>query len=86
MVRAMHLTMDDSHITTVEQLSEITSGLQSVELKFNNKQEMYTWMEKKLTVFRYHSRKVTRKAQGAVLGYLIKRKYWITGHDMPHPV
>lgn len=67
----MHLTMDDSHITTVEQLSEITSGLQSVELKFNNKQEMYTWMEKKLTMFRYHSRKVTRKAQGAVLGYLM---------------
>jgi len=67
----MHLTMDDSHITTVEQLSSITSGLQSVELKFNNKQEMYTWMEKKLTLFRYHSRKITRKAQGAVLSYLV---------------
>src|SRR3989338_6062833 len=67
----MHLTMDDSHITTVEQLSSITGGLQSVELKFNNKQEMYTWIEKKLTLFRYHSRKITRKAQGAVLSYLV---------------
>src|ERR1700693_3859147 len=67
----MHLTMDDSHITTVEQLSEITSGLQSIELKFDNKQEMYTWMEKKLTVFRYHSREITRKARGAVLSYLV---------------
>jgi hypothetical protein len=67
----MHLTMDDSHITTVEQLPSITSGLQSVELTFNNKQEMYTWMDKKLTLFRYHSRKITRKAQGAVLGYLM---------------
>ena len=67
----MHLTMDDSQITTVEQLSSITSGLQLVELKFKNKQEMYTWMEKRLTLFRYHSRKITRKAQGAILGYLM---------------
>lgn len=67
----MHLTMDDSHITTVEQLSQITSGLQSVALKFTSKQEMYTWMEKKLTVFRYHSPRITRKAQGAVLNYLM---------------
>ena len=47
----MHLTMDDSSLTTVEQLSQITSGLQSVKLTFNNKQEMYTWMERKLTLF-----------------------------------
>lgn len=66
----MHLIMDDSHITTVEQLSAITHGLQSVELKFNRKQEMYTWMEKKLTLLRYHAPKVSRKAQGAVLSYL----------------
>ena len=66
----MQLTMDDSQITTVEQLSAITNGLQSVELKFKNKQEMYTWMEKRLTLFRYHSRKITRKAQGTVLDYL----------------
>lgn len=71
MVRGMNLTMDDSHITTVEQLAAISTGLQSVELKFSNKQEMYTWMEKKLTLFRYHSKKSTRKAQGAVLGYLM---------------
>lgn len=67
----MHLIMDDSHITTVEQLPSITSGLQSVELKFNNKQEMYTWMEKKLTLLRYHAPKVGRRAQGAVLSYLM---------------
>jgi len=70
MVRAMHLIMDDSHITTVDQLSKIIGGLQSVKLTFNNKQEMYTWMERKLALFQYHSRTITRKAQGAVLDYL----------------
>ena len=67
----MHLIMDDSHITTVEQLSQVIKEFQLVELKFANKQVMYSWMEQKLKLFQYHSRKVSKKARGAVIGYLM---------------
>ena len=64
----MTLNMDDSHITSLAQLTEFAKLTRSVIFTKTNKAEAYEWVNKALTTFRYF--RESKKNKGIVKKHL----------------
>ena len=64
----MTITMDDTQITTLEQIQGVLAGSQAIAFKATNRQERYAWIEAVLKRFRYF--KLNRIGKGLVKAYL----------------
>ena len=64
----MTLTMDDTHITTLEQVREVLSSSPGLAFKGVGRQERYRWIESVLKRFDYF--RMGRKGKGLLKAYL----------------
>ena len=64
----MTITMDDTQITTLEQVREVLGGSQGIAFKGVGRQERYRWIESVLKRFDYFS--LGRKGKGLLKVYL----------------
>lgn len=64
----MTVDMDDSKVTTLEQIAEVLGSSKDLVFKGASRKERYGWMEGVLERFRYFT--LSKKAKGLVKGYL----------------
>ncbi|MBI4370478.1 MAG: hypothetical protein HY547_09655 [Elusimicrobia bacterium] len=66
----MTIDMDDSLITTLEQIRSILKSPGGLKFKGTTRNEKYDWVEKALNRFNYFS--LGKKDRGAVKAYLLR--------------
>ena len=64
----MTITMDDTQITTLEQIQRVLGSVPGLEFKGMRREDRYTWIEDVLKRFDYF--KLRRKAKGQVKAYV----------------
>jgi transposase InsO family protein len=64
----MTIVMDDTKITTLEQIREVLAGSREITFKANNRRERYAWLEAVLKRFRYFQ--CRRTERGLIKTYL----------------
>ena len=64
----MTVTMDDTQITTLEQVEQVLKGSQAIAFKGNGREQLYRWVEAVLKRFKYFE--LGRKDKGMVKAYL----------------
>ena len=60
--------MDDNHIKTLDQVRRFLEGTEALELRIEEKNERYAWIEATLRRFRY--RALGKADKGLILRYL----------------
>lgn len=76
----MLITMDDSRITTIEEIREIIKTKELVVYTAEEKAETYTWIAALLTKLRYHAQETRKKDRRDILTYLVMK----TGYHRDH--
>jgi transposase InsO family protein len=66
----MKTMMDDSQLTTLEQVRRFLDGSSDLEFSISSKEEAYEWTRRTLVRFRYLT--LGREDRGALLGYLCR--------------
>src|SRR3989338_9520004 len=66
----MTINMDDSQITTLDQIRSILKTHRDLKFKGAARNEKYAWMDKTLNRFNYFS--LGKKDKGAVKAYLLR--------------
>ncbi len=62
------MTMDDTQITTLEQVEQVLKGSQAIVFKGSGREQLYRWVEEVLKRFKYFE--LGRKDKGLVKAYL----------------
>ena len=66
----MTIIMDDTQVTTVEQIRDVLAGARAIAFKATDRRERYEWVESVLKRFCYF--KLRRNGKGLVKAYLIR--------------
>lgn len=67
---AMHIIMDDSHIVSFGQLTEVLFGAQSPSFAFDSHKDAYAWASDIVDRFRYHAKGRTKGEKNLIRRYI----------------